>query len=803
MKIFFLEADRPLTKTFTLQNGTIDKSSYPIVRDFTSHEEDVESIEDFYNAITRHAELGHCLLKGQLSRRLDNESRAGTTSNLDHTSWLVLDFDNVDGIANAESAIQLIIPELRDTSYILQYSASAGISGETGLRAHLFFMLHQPYLPDVLKNWITYLNLHNPVLAKNVGLSSNGQALKFTLDRTVVQNDKLIYIAPPQLVGDVTDPLAGERIQLVKKSTDFAVLHDPLCPWTPAQTSNQLQQQIDTRRKELGLKARKATFKQVGEFKVLTNPEVGMVTGEKVDRRWVRINVQGESPSWAYYYDADNPTLLYNFKGSEPVYLKDFLPDYYEEVQKRAIARRAEQTEHMAIRPFAFRDRATDQFYNGTFDMANNRLIDCQPTRGDARRLAFFFGQYGQQPPGIIEDWTYEFRPWDDRLICFNDKFLNRWVPTDLLLAPPKSPSVPPLIRTVLLHALGDDEECYEHFINWLACIYQYRRKLLTAWVLHGVEGTGKGTLFSKILQPIFGRDHTVERLVSNFDDQFNSDLELALLCVIDESKADSARNPAMFMSKLKNNITEAMIAIRAMRQNPRMSPSFINFILFSNNLDAIEIASSDRRFNVAPRQERKLLDALNERLGRAPTQEDFDYIEREETPLFAGYLKEFKADLTMAQRALENEPKIRMRLASMDALEQILEAIREGNLEYFITYLEDGTINIDAPHAYQAYKHLITQWVNGIDTKIVVSSSDIQILYQYLFAPKVMPGPHKFAKMLAHKQVDMKIRHYDARLKETRRGIQTVWTLDPAIHAAFIRAQAKPTIKAAPSATA
>jgi hypothetical protein len=44
-----------------------------------------------------------------------------------------------------------------------------------------------------------------------------------------------------------------------------------------------------------------------------------------------------------------------------------------------------------------------------------------------------------------------------------------------------------------------------DHFLNWLAFILQHRDRTKTAWVLHGVPGTGKGLLTNDILRPIFG----------------------------------------------------------------------------------------------------------------------------------------------------------------------------------------------------------------------------------------------------------------------------------------------------------
>ena len=84
MLLNFLSAKMPLTKTFTrLPNGEIDKSAYPLVRNFTSHEAEVHTPKDFHDALVAHAAHGHCLLKGRLKRTLVNEPRAGTTDPLE------------------------------------------------------------------------------------------------------------------------------------------------------------------------------------------------------------------------------------------------------------------------------------------------------------------------------------------------------------------------------------------------------------------------------------------------------------------------------------------------------------------------------------------------------------------------------------------------------------------------------------------------------------------------------------------------------------------------------------------------
>jgi len=70
--VFFLSSDTALSKSFWVnKSGELCKSSYPNVRNFTSHEEQITTIQDLHAAIIKHANKGHCLIKGKLNKALD------------------------------------------------------------------------------------------------------------------------------------------------------------------------------------------------------------------------------------------------------------------------------------------------------------------------------------------------------------------------------------------------------------------------------------------------------------------------------------------------------------------------------------------------------------------------------------------------------------------------------------------------------------------------------------------------------------------------------------------------------------
>ena len=759
MQIYFLSAKVPLTKTFfRLPSGAIDKSAYPLVKNFTSHEEGVATLDELFAAITKHAALGHCVLKGKLNRPLNNESRAGSTNPLDPTRWSCFDLDNVKGVASVEAFVQSVLPpQFHDVDYILQYSASAGVVPDEGLRAHVFFIHEREFTPEAAKLWLTEANLENEILAPQLGLTAAGTALRFPLDRTVCQNDKIIYIAPPALGDGVEDRYSdGSRIQLVRKGRRF-VDFDWGTRHPPAGVEALVQGKVIDLRRSLGLKAKTAKTRQLkhGEL-LLTNPDTAVVTGEKRARGFVYLNLNG-GDSWGYYYNEDNPKFLRNFKGEPLVELAAFLPTYWAQIAGTV------KKERKGPRPFVFRHRPTDVIYNGVYDPDKDSIFDIAPTTRAA--LPDFFSQYDMDPPAV-EDWRFEFEPSNDKLVDFDAKFCNQFERSKYMRQHGNvETTVPPTIDSVLRHVLANDEECYHHFLNWLAAIFQYRIKTGVAWVVHGTQGTGKGMLFHNIITPLFGDKYCVMKSLEGIEEKYNSDLERCLLRNIDEARGEDSEHAQKLVNKLKNWITEPLLSVRAMRANAYQTRSYMNILISSNAYDAWSIAPDDRRFNVAVRQEEAVV----------YSHEHVAAIEKE-LAAFASFLANYKVDLVKAKTALMNDAKLKMREASQDALEQMAQAVMDGDLSYFFMYLDTSAASVVNLMAWANYKSVLKRWLSMANEEYVVRRSDLLDAYVYLMNPATIPGPHKFGRMMAHKNVVLSSLHRCPATKEVLRGYKTKW---------------------------
>lgn len=475
--ITVLQAERKLTKTFYADGKA---EPYPLIRDFTSLRVAYNTIEDLLEVITVTADSGGCLLKGHLTRDIENESRAGLSDANASTDWLVLDYDSDGGFDSIEELLSEIDPVLSETDYIFQHSASSGINGASGIRGHVFILLTEPVAPLILKQWVRKINLTSSKFRSRIKLSRNAMALCFALDTTVNQNDKLIYICPPVLIG-MEDPVK-KRFELHKRyrrTYSFeSVISAEFNKTKELELIRALQDQA-------GIAAKTPKYTTAGDIEILLNPGECAVTGVRKGNPYTRINLNG-GDSWAYWYYTDNPEILYNYKGEPAVYLKDVAPLYYQQVQQAESAK--------SVRPFVFRDVQRDTYYNALYDESVGHIIMCQPVNR-RQTLGDFMIQRGSPAPKVIPDWDMMFDPTNKLTVDFQNKRLNTFAPTKYMTATP-NPAISyhdfPTIRKVLQH-ICVEEPVYEHFCKWLAHIVQFRTKTQTAWLFSGTEGCVAG----------------------------------------------------------------------------------------------------------------------------------------------------------------------------------------------------------------------------------------------------------------------------------------------------------------------
>ena len=751
MKITFLAARAPLVKSFALQNGQIEKTSYPLTKYFTSYEYDVLDLGAMYEVIKAHAEQGHCLLKGNVKKPLKDAQRAGSTSPAEQTQWLCFDIDGVKDV-DIEYAIKSLPPEYHDVSYIVQDSASMGITDDS-LRAHIFMLLDEPILPATLKTYTHSLNFHVPLLRNNIRLSRTGNALSYPLDPTTAQNDKLLYIAPPVLGRGVADGFVGERIQLVEKKNKHLKLN--LNAVNASNIRGETLDVLNELRTNQGLsKKRKHEERVFKHTTVVRATDQAQITGIKEERGFVYLNLNG-GDSWGYYHPADDAEVLYNFK-HEPNYLiKELLPGYYAEARKQAKQAKqesaetrrkemAEQNNEDHTTYFTGLNRRTTEYFKASYN-TDTDFLDLVFSK-KLHPILNFQRLHGLEVTQELDEWDFAFDPTSTKRVDFDTCTANIFTPTQYMLNPKPSPGgVPPTIHKFLWHAVGNDQMMYDHFLNWLATIFQTRIKTGVAWILQGTQGTGKGLFWEHVVRPLFGQHQCIRLASKNLESSFNGQTERAIMVLFDEM--DSRNMKKMFGAadgRFKELITEPTLAVRRMFTEEYTVESFLNILIFSNDPVPVLPSHDDRRFNVCPRQETPI---------EKPTEEEIARM-KEEVAEFAGFLSEYKIDVVQARTAVNNEAKARIQELSLNAAEDVAKHIREGNLGWFIEMAPD----IERPYDMKdrlhrelpGYKQTLIE-IHDSATRGAgnISRDHAQVLMFYL-ANLTRETPHQFTKVLA-----------------------------------------------------
>lgn len=644
--INFLASDVPLGKSFWLDSqGELCKSSYPNVRDFTSTTVTCNSIKDFHAALVKHAALGACLLKGKLHRELNAESRAGSTKSDDATDWLCLDLDGAPHATPQE--FMAAMPEFKDVAHIIQYSASYGVNGNTKLSCHIFMLMDGKLPATNIKTWLMDKNLGD-TLRKGITLGRTGAALHWPLDITACQNDKLLYIAPPKIGKGVTCTLKdSERIQLVPGRIPAL----PTKALTTKRTLEQVKEEAkalrDALRKDAKLPAIKSQTRIVGEFEVQPKPGQATITGRKEDRGFVYFNLNG-GDSWGYYHPIGNSEYIHNFK-SEPSYLtKELLPDYYKDQRITQRIQQSQPTEGGEL-VLAFRDKRTAQYWNGTWS-EDTQHLELHPAKSELQ-LNHWMQNHQLPPWEVIPVWDLHFDPQSTIIVNEDEHTMNTYVPTKYFRMEydaKASLNKCPLIKRIMMHTIsgGKEDETFEHWLNWLAVIFQHKKKPKTAWVWQGTQGTGKGLIVANILTPLLGAQYVAQKRASELEEKYTGWLEKALIAFIDEIQVSASQRKEMISGDLRSFITEDYITIRHMNRAAVQTENFTGFILSTNKNDPVMIDNSDRRYNVGAFQSTKLVvtdKEINEQLPK-------------ELEAFMSYIMTRKADRQEAITVIKNE---------------------------------------------------------------------------------------------------------------------------------------------------
>lgn len=812
MKLVFLESSNGLRLTKNISKT--ETRSYPNVRAVNSYTYTVlpnaEGMREFDKLLRHHSNEGHCLLKGQLKRDLQDESRAGLTDKQAYAEYLVLDLDGmtVPGFSAKQSMTaddvqriaELVIAQLpapfHIVSYIAQASSSLGLKGDR-VSLHIYMALTVPVPAKAIKLWLKHINYTVELFKSQLQLASTGTALKYPLDPSVADNSKLIFIAPPDFEDPKLDPFdtTEDRTILVEKNSatvDIASMMNDISPEKNFQAGTKIKDEL---RKKIGLRAKTVKIQTTTinnePQDIMTNPDKMSITiVDQSSYPYVRCNVNG-GDSGAYYFNAEDPVYMYNFK-DEPLFEiekadRDFYHSIFDTFSTES------DSGVRPLHPVVLRDFYTDTYYNGVFDPNINQFTDSFPLTPTAKTsVQSFMRSHGRTEPDFVPDAQVVFDPTskEDGINLEQTPFyVNMYRKSDYMLravsdvpqlsygTAAKLSELTPITYKIIHHMLGSGAAETEHFINWLAYIYQTKRKSMTAWIFTGVPGTGKGLFANKILKPLFGHEHVPMKSLENIEEQFNLFMRSALFLVVDEFRMTDASGGSVRMAdKLKNQITEPTLTIRAMRTNQIELPSYTNFIFLTNRPDAVKIEPGDRRYNVSPRQEQKLEEAHPEVIG------EIDNIEKE-LHTFAGVLQAFDVDKRMARTCMNNAAKQAMRNVTMSVFEEFCDALQAGKIQFFTDVLDISLDNTFEANRIMSAQRFVKSWIADAQNHgmSIIPVEHLRTVYHCQTEQSPAIANRQFSKMLDRNGLSTTQKRIPGAARDSApaRGIVVNWTVD------------------------
>lgn len=747
-----------LVKTFKT-DGT--KIPYPNAKNFTSHSKSynktLAGLKERLKDMKEFAAKGGCILKGELKEPIVESPRAGMCLVGKENDTLMLDIDglNIENIkiegleeailadeAEAKIASKNVMLSntagkigkhylkrvadfilshfdlaFRETTYFLHTSSSMGVGGSKKVSMHIEFILDAPLSPSVQKDWLTGQNLLNDFFAKQLQLNAISMGLRFSLDRTVADNSKLIFIGHPNFEDVRHNPIDhDDRIILVTK--ERVLLNNKLIVAPMKQLLlDKTDEAIKKLRKSCGLKAKaKADVRVVKRFgetlELLKNPDVAQVTIVDDSTDFVHANI-GTGDSNAYWWPKSDPTLVFNFK-SEPVFrLQDVDKETYDwciinhaehintKKSIKYLARRIKEEGQSSGFLTAAVNTETNVIYEMTKHTDRKSAEDWMEGAGEllGERVDFIELEYNPTQDEVYQVGTYgDGRPKESLNIYIES---NIWRKRELIggemptyeTIPQRIKQVCPSIWFLLKHIAGDSEEDATHFINWLAFVARYKEKPGTTWLFHGVQGTGKGVFWEMVITPIFGSENVRETDITALEDKFNSTLSRKTMVLVDEFRHSEAQGSKRLESKLKQMATQSKFAMRGMQKEFADAVNRFNMLFFSNARDAMRVSEDDRRINIATRQEVKLRVALataKDKKGEKGIRDLVEHI-KSEVQLFANFLHSMILDEGMAKEPRANEARITMARASRTRSEDFAIAVKDGAVEFFYDLLAES----------------------------------------------------------------------------------------------------------------
>jgi hypothetical protein len=233
-------------------------------------------------------------------------------------------------------------------------------------------------------------------------------------------------------------------------------------------------------------------------------------------------------------------------------------------------------------------DKETINFVYGKFKKALDR-------RG-AKSVTGYLQQHPKRL--IVENYIYKpqlYKEGECITQVGNKKYINTYKPTSLQAVKGDTS----LWDKLLNHIFQDQTQYKEHFLDWIAFIVQNPGvKIRYAIVIVSTMfQTGKGSIF-RCIRECLGKQNCKAITVGEALDKSKGYLTDKQLVLIDEMKSEgNYSEKEQLLNHLKIIITEGEVGSRKLYQDYKTIETDTNYLLFTNNIDALSLPQNEERY--------------------------------------------------------------------------------------------------------------------------------------------------------------------------------------------------------------
>ncbi len=376
-----------------------------------------------------------------------------------------------------------------------------------------------------------------------------------------------------------------------------------------------------------------------------------------------------------------------------------------------------------------FRDIITDKYYLGEMSKAQDRYgFNVIGKHNIPNALA----TRDIPIPDLYPEMEFYPDFASDEIVDLDRGFVNKYVVPDVLsksIVSGTGLAVPKYTGMLTKHICGDDQDVYDLLINHLAFMVQKRVKTRIAYLFQGTQGTGKGVWFNFVLAQVFGRDYCADVLQKVFVKEFNLFLESNFCILVDEVEANFSESNSEITRVLKQVIADTHISVEGKGVDIRNGRNNANIFFATNKRNGVHIEPGDRRFIVAPRQEKKIYD-----MPWWTDDEAMIELLKSETEEFVAYLKSYQIDLSKVNRPFDNPAKEALIDLSKTNADYFFDAIKEGNW----TWLSENIVPDPLPMSMSCN---IENILSRIKHESRVSRDDLNDIYNNIHGKQLLPG--------------------------------------------------------------